>query len=244
MWQEIVLICTRIYVSCTSFYVNANKKTKSTERWPVLNQWQLAQQYTTRKGSPSIQIYKCHGLFGRAFYFWYAIPLCFFLSRSHFQSEFHYVPVCMEIFSIISTFFAVVWILWVTKAKQTFLMISTHSACTSECASVFDGIWICNFFCLIVVPFPFFVHPYQKFDIQVEPNKLSKSERDRKIENERKKKANDVIRSRLTNRLSPSYFILCARWCSTYRSAFGQCAHCIRTTYVKKRKVNSSEQRQ
>lgn len=67
----------------------------------------------------------------------------------------------------------------------------------------------------------------------------------RNREQERKKKANDVIHSCLTNRLSPSYFILCTRWCSTYRFAFGHYAHCMGNItyirYVKKRKVNSSE---
>lgn len=117
------------------------------------------------------------------------VCLAFFSSGSHFQSEFHYVPVCMEIFSIIFTFFArcLNFVSDQGKAKQMDLMISTRPparyTCVRVCASVFDGIWICNFFCLIVASFPFFVHPYQKFDIRVGLNKTEcKSERNREQE--------------------------------------------------------------
>lgn len=102
---------------------------------------------------------------------------------SHFQSEFHYVPVCMEIFSIISTLFflAVVWISEWPRQKQTALMISNPL-----CAISF--VWC-------FVSFPFFMHLHKSSTfIRVERIARKKSWRRPSVHGDR---------------LNPSYFILC-----------------------------------
>lgn len=108
---------------CCSFHSKTNKnitrKMASAESLTASLQWVLSNRF--------------------GFFFFsslYSISLC---CPFRFQSEFHYVPVCMEIFSIISTF-CDEFLVWNTEQKQTVLMIQPA---------------VCNFFCLMSFRFHF-----------------------------------------------------------------------------------------